>query len=87
MAVYALPHLVLPHRSLRQELPSPEPTLGTGSPRRWLPRTLAMAAGITDHIWTTPELLSFRVPVWFLNQLSELQYLFLALELEAHQGS
>jgi len=46
-----------------------------------------MAAGITDHIWTTPELLSFRVPVWFLNQLSELQYLFLALDLEAHQGS
>lgn len=82
----AYSHLVLPHRSLRQELSSPEPTLGTGSPRRWLPRTPAMAAGITDHVWTTTELLSYRVPVWFLNQLSDLAYLFPTLDLEAHQG-
>jgi hypothetical protein len=30
-------------------------------------RTPAMAAGLTDHIWTMDELLSFRVPprcVW-----------------------
>ena len=83
----AYSHLVLPHRSLRQELPCLEPTLGSGSPRRWLPRTPAMTAGITDHVWTTTELLSYRVPVWFLNQLSQLEYLFPALDLEAHQGS
>lgn len=27
-------------------------------PRRWLPRTPAMAAGLTDHIWTVKELLT-----------------------------
>jgi hypothetical protein len=26
--------------------------------RRWLPRTPAMAAGLTDHIWTVKELLT-----------------------------
>ena len=30
--------------------------------RRWLRRTPAIAAGITDHRWTVEELLSFRVP-------------------------
>lgn len=30
--------------------------------RRWLHRTPAIAAGITDHRWTVEELLSFRVP-------------------------
>jgi hypothetical protein len=30
---------------------------------RWLRRTPAIAAGITDHCWTVEELLSFRVPL------------------------
>jgi hypothetical protein len=30
--------------------------------RRWLHRTPAIVAGITDHRWTVEELLSFRVP-------------------------
>lgn len=30
--------------------------------RRWVPRTPAMAAGLTDHRWTVLELLSFKVP-------------------------
>jgi hypothetical protein len=38
-------HLVLPHHSLRQRLPAPEPTRGTGSLREWYPVTPAMAAG------------------------------------------
>jgi IS1 family transposase len=73
-------HLVLPHRSLRQELPVPEPTRGTGSPRRWCPVTPAMAAGITDHVWTLTELLSYRVPAEFLDQLSAIEHLFPPLE-------
>ena len=80
-------HLVLPHDSLRQELPTPEPTRGTGSPRRWQLRTPAMTAGITDHIWTTTELLSYRVPAWFLDQLAEIKHLFPPLDSDAHQGS
>jgi hypothetical protein len=54
----------LPHASLRQPLPQAEPTNGTGSPRRWQPRTPALAAGLTDHIWTLRQVLLFRVPPW-----------------------
>ena len=54
----------LPHASLRQALPQPEPTNGTGSVKRWQPRTPAMAAGLTDHVWTLHEVLLFRVPLW-----------------------
>jgi hypothetical protein len=31
--------------------------------RRWLRRTPAIAAGLTDHLWTVQELLCFRVPL------------------------
>ena len=54
----------LPHASLRQPLPQPEPTNGTGSAKRWQSRTPAMAAGLTDHVWTLREVLLFRVPPW-----------------------
>jgi len=54
----------LPHTSLRQPLPQAEPTHGTGSAKRWQPRTPAMAAGLTDHVWTLREVLLFRVPPW-----------------------
>jgi hypothetical protein len=54
----------LPHASLRQALPQPLPTHGTGSAKRWQPRTPAMAAGLTDHGWTLREVLLFRVPPW-----------------------
>jgi hypothetical protein len=30
--------------------------------RKWQQRTPAMAAGLTDHIWTLEELLSYRIP-------------------------
>jgi transposase-like protein len=30
--------------------------------RRWLRRTPAIAAGLTDHLWTVEELFNFRVP-------------------------
>jgi IS1 family transposase len=54
----------LPHAGLRQALPQPEPTRGTGSARQWQPCTPAMAAGLTDHVWTLREVLLFRVPPW-----------------------
>lgn len=34
-----------------------------GGRRKWLPRTPAMAAQITDHRWTVKELLLFKVPL------------------------
>jgi IS1 family transposase len=54
----------LPHTSLRQPLLQSEPTLGRGSVKRWQPRTPAMAAGLTEHVWTLREVLLFRVPPW-----------------------
>jgi transposase-like protein len=44
------------HKSLRL------PLYLSSNRRRWLRRTPAIAAGITDHLWTVQELLSFRVP-------------------------
>jgi transposase-like protein len=46
-----------PHRSLRKVL-----YLADNS-KRWIPRSPAIAAGITDHIWTVQELLSYQVPL------------------------
>jgi IS1 family transposase len=54
----------LPHASLRLPLLQPEPTHGNGSAKQWRPRTPAMAAGLTDHVWTLREVLLFRVPPW-----------------------
>jgi IS1 family transposase len=54
----------LPHASLRQPLLQPVPTNGTGSVRQWRPCTPAMAAGLTDRVWTLREVLLFRVPPW-----------------------
>ena len=54
----------LPHASLRRPLPQPEPTHGSGSAKRWQSQTPAMAAGLTDHVWTLREVLLFRVPPW-----------------------
>jgi hypothetical protein len=54
----------LPHASLRHPLLQAEPTHGTGSAKCWQPRTPAMAAGLTDHVWTLREVLLFRVPPW-----------------------
>jgi IS1 family transposase len=54
----------LPHTSLRLPVPHPEATHGTGTAKCWQPRTPAMAAGLTDHVWTLREVLLFRVPPW-----------------------
>jgi hypothetical protein len=57
-------NFVLPHASLRQRLPYPEATNGSGSAKVWRPCTPAMAAGLTDHIWSLKEVLFYRVPPW-----------------------
>ena len=54
----------LPHGSVRQPLPQPVPTHGTGSAKQWRPGTPAMAAGLTAHVWTLKEILLYRVPPW-----------------------
>jgi IS1 family transposase len=57
-------NFVLPHASLRQPLRVPEPTNGSGSAKVWRPCTPAMAAGLTDHVWSLKEVLLYRVPPW-----------------------
>lgn len=51
----AIYNFVKPHRALRRRLCNGKP----GS-RKWQQRTPAMAAGLTDHIWSLEELLMFR---------------------------
>lgn len=46
-----------PHKSLRKVLYLPT------NNHRWIPITPAMATGITDHVWTVGELLSYQVPL------------------------
>jgi hypothetical protein len=70
LAVFQTYHnFVLPHASLRQPLLVPEPTNGTGSARLWWPQPPAMAAGLTDHVWSLKEILLYRVPPWPQPQL------------------
>ncbi len=63
----------LSHTSLRQPLPLPEPTNGTGSAKQWQPQTPAMAAGLTDHVWTLREGLSDSIG----ENIAHVPYLFL----------
>lgn len=48
-------NFVLAHASLRQALAEPIPTKGNGSAKLWQQQSPAMAAGLTDHIWTLKE--------------------------------
>jgi transposase-like protein len=45
------------HQSLRVPL-----LIGRAGRRHWVPRTPAMAAGLSDHRWTVHELLTYHVP-------------------------
>jgi hypothetical protein len=48
-------NLVKPHQSLRVRVDD--------GIRKWKQRTPLMAEGLTDHVWTLEELLTFKVPV------------------------
>jgi len=47
-------HFVKEHFGLRRE--------SKDNIKKWVQRTPAMAAGVTDHIWSTRELMMYRVP-------------------------
>jgi IS1 family transposase len=53
----AIYNFVRPHRALRLKCPTPR-----AHGHLWEERTPAMAAGLTDHIWTLEQLLSYRLP-------------------------
>lgn len=52
--VLAYYHFVKEHRGLRKRIYKQKP-------KKWMYRTPAMAAKITDHIWSTHELIIYRV--------------------------
>jgi hypothetical protein len=60
----------LPHVSLRQALSQPKPTKGTGSVKMWQSCRPAMAAGLTDHVWSLREVLLYRIPPWPQSQMA-----------------
>jgi IS1 family transposase len=65
LALFQVYHnFVLPHASLRQALAEPIPTNGSGSAKVWRSYSPAMAAGLTDHVWSLKEVLLYRVPPW-----------------------
>jgi IS1 family transposase len=65
LALFQVYHnFVLPHASRRQACAEPMATTGRGSVKRWRPCTPAMAAGLTDHVWSLTEVLFYRVPPW-----------------------
>jgi IS1 family transposase len=57
-------NFVLPHASLRQPLAEPVAPQSHGAAKQWRPCTPAMAAGLTDHVWSLKEVLLYRVPPW-----------------------
>jgi hypothetical protein len=66
---HAYSHGCLPPSSVRPPLLVPEATNGRGSAKVWRPCTPAMAAGLTDHVWSLAEALRYRVPPWPQPQL------------------
>jgi len=56
----AFSNVARPHMSLRQPLPLHERTRRGAICPRWQERTPAMAAGLTDHVWTFRELLTVK---------------------------
>jgi hypothetical protein len=62
-------NFVLPHASLRVPLPELDAIPETGALKRWQARTPAMAAGLTDQVWSLREVLMYRAPPWPQNQM------------------
>src|SRR5262249_61594863 len=57
LALYHVYHnFCLPHASLRQPLPQPEPTNGNGSAKRWQPRTPARSEEHTSELQSLTNL-------------------------------
>ena len=70
----------MPHKSLRRKLKIPEPTRGSGSKKIWEPVTPAMAAGITDHVWSIRELLSYRIYPYQMREGEKIKSIFPSID-------
>lgn len=71
LAVFqAYPNFCLPHASLRLPLPEVEMITESGLTKRWRQQPPAMAAGLTDRLWSLREVLMYRVPPWPQSQVN-----------------
>jgi len=57
-------HFCVPHTSVRQPWPELQRPTGTGAAKQWQSWPPALAAGLTDRVWTRREALRLRVPPW-----------------------
>ena len=55
-------HLARPHQSLRKKLGHPRLRGGQQLPQGYGKRTPAIAAGLTERVWSVVELLSYPLP-------------------------
>jgi IS1 family transposase len=70
LALFQVYHnFVLPHASLRQACAAPMAPNGRGLAPLGRRCTPAMAAGVTDHVWSLTEVLLYRVPPWPQTQM------------------
>ena len=68
---HAFYNVARPPRSLRQPLPLHERTRHGAIRPRWRERTPALAAGLTDHVWTFRELLTAKFEPWEFQSISQ----------------
>jgi hypothetical protein len=52
-------------------VPLPAALHGAGPGKRWQQWTPAMAAGLTDHVWSLRAVWRYRVPPWPQPQVGE----------------
>jgi IS1 family transposase len=67
---HASPKVVRPHARLRLPLPELATISETGSIKRWQQRPPALAAGLTDRVWSVRAGLLSRVPPWPQSQMA-----------------
>jgi IS1 family transposase len=68
LALFQVYHnFVLPHASLHLALPLLDETDRARARKHWRARTPAMAAGLTDRVWSLRDVLMYRIPPWSQN--------------------
>ena len=66
---HAYHNFVLSHVSLRVPLLNLDAIAKTGRPEMLAASEPAMAAGLTDHVWSLREVLMYRVPPWLQQNM------------------
>ena len=68
---HAFSTVARPHMSVQRQWPLPERTRHGAIRPRWRQCTPALAAGVTDHVWTFRELLTVKFEPWESQSISQ----------------